>query len=161
MSNPPSRQGSGDLSAGAQTELIGYQPEYSFVNLQRLKLRSVMDTLVFESIVIVLVLIYAVILFIDMTISKSNGVDLVECRQAGNFPADVMIANASLSDLCSVAQKRDVLYYLDLIFLAIFLAEISLRLVGYGITFLRDPVQAIDATVVTLAFIIAVMPYEV
>ena len=105
MSNPPSRQGSVDLSAGAQTELIGYQPEYSFVNLQRLKLRSVMDTLVFESIVIVLVLIYAVILFIDMTISKSNGVDLVECRQAGNFPADVMIANASLSDLCSVAQS--------------------------------------------------------
>ena len=49
MSNPPSRQGSVDLSAGAQTELIGYQPEYSFVNLQRLKLRSVMDTLVFEA----------------------------------------------------------------------------------------------------------------
>ena len=81
-----------------------YQPEYSFVNLQRLKLRSVATPL-FEAYRGSLALIYAVILFIDMTISKSNGVTLVESRQAGNFPADVMIANASLSDLLVAARS--------------------------------------------------------
>ena len=45
------------IDAGAmQLEQIGYQPEYSWLANQRKRLRNVMDSLWFESIVIVLVM---------------------------------------------------------------------------------------------------------
>lgn len=69
--------------------------------------------------------------------------------------------NASLVRTCNLEQEKNALYYLDLIFLSIFIFEIMLRLLGYGLSFLRDPLQAIDFVVVTIAFITRVLPDSV
>ena len=150
-----------DMSGSMQMEHIGYQPDYSVIANQRRKLRSVMDSLWFESVVIVLVLVYAVILIIDMIRSSTNAPDPQICLDSGPTPADVLRFNASLAEVCSLGERRDALYFLDLIFLAIFIGEICIRLIGYGLTFLREAVQAIDCLVVVLAFITALLPKEV
>jgi hypothetical protein len=149
------------LDGPLMTEHIGYQPEFTIVGSARRRLRNMMDSLVFEVVVIMLVLCYAVVLFVDMTSGEGNQVDKIECQLAGPTPAYVLKYNASLVRTCNLEQEKNALYYLDLIFLSIFIFEIMLRLLGYGLSFLRDPLQAIDFVVVTIAFITRVLPDSV
>ena len=153
-----------DMGNAMQMEHIGYQPEYSMLANQQRKLRNVMDSLWFESATILLVMIYAVILFIDMTSSGTTVVDPQHCREAGSTPQMVAMEfpnNETLWKDCTLSSVTNyVLYLLDVIFLSIFMIEIFVRLLGYGLSFLRDPIQALDCLVVTLAFIVAVLPAE-
>ena len=155
-----------DMSNAMQMEHIGYMPEYSMLQNQRRRLRAVMDSLLFEGMTIAIVLVYAVILFIDMTASSLSGPDALECQLATATPKAfmedaAMMQNTSLVSTCGGLASGGVLYYLDLIFLTIFMCEIVLRLIGYGIAFLREAIQAIDCAVVTVAFITAVLPTSV
>ena len=52
--------------AKGASEKIGYQPEYSGFQRFRINLRDLLDTLLFESVVIALVALYAIIIFIDL-----------------------------------------------------------------------------------------------
>ena len=133
-------------------EKIGYQPEYSWIASKRKALRDIMDTLWFEAGIIFLVCVYAVILFVDMTFSKSTAVDHAEC-QAITDTASVILTNATLTQLCALKDELGVLFWLDMIFLIVFLSEILFRLLGFGLRYLRDPVNMIDAIVVSVAFV--------
>lgn len=149
-----------------QMDHIGYVQEYSFFQDQRRKLRLIMDSLLFESFTIVIVLVYAVILFIDMTASSTNSPDPAKCQHSALTPdllreAASLAGNTSLLDDCNLREQRDVLYFLDLIFLSIFMFEIALRLIGFGLAFLKEAIQAIDCAVVTVAFISSALPPEV
>ena len=139
-------------------EHIGYQPEYSWAGYQRKRLRDLMDTLRFELFIIILVCVYAIVLFIDMTVSNSTDPDPVICRSivAQEIP-DVISNNQTLTTICSLKDDLGVLFWLDLTFLIIFLTEICFRLIGFGFQYLKDPVNAIDTVVVTLAFVISII----
>lgn len=146
------RNPSVDGGAVNPDEKIGYQPEYSWIASKRKALRDIMDTLWFEVGIIFLVCVYAVILFVDMTVSNSTAIDHADC-QAIDDVATVILTNASLTKLCALKEELGVLFWLDMIFLIVFLSEIVCRLLGFGLRYLRDPVNTIDAVVVSVAFV--------
>lgn len=139
---------------------MGYQPEHSFLQAQQKRIRIVMDTLWFEIVIIVLVLVYAVVLLIDMTISNDADVDDPECYAITN-PAHILLTNQSLAEKCDLRGDTGVLYWLDFGFLIVFLVEILFRLFAFGYRYVLDPINSIDTAVVTVAFIISLLPDEV
>ena len=151
-----------DAGSSFATERIGYQPEYTLIAHYRRNMRAVMDTLWFEGLTIVLVMVYAVILFWGMASSPEAEVDPPICFSITTAEQKLMVIenNATLTSLCSLVEERGVLYVLDFTFLSIFMVEIVFRLAGYGISFLRGPVQLIDSVVVTLAFIANLLPQD-
>ena len=140
----------GDISAG---ETIGYQEEYSTVMEWRRKMVRIMDTILFEVVVILLVMLYAVVVFVQLTVAGQVGVDPVHCY-TGNTTHPDYVKDCEPS----VSSTQDFLNTLDLAFLSVFVFEICFRLLGYGIAFLRDGVQLLDTVVVVLAFITALVP---
>ena len=48
----------------------------------------------------------------------------------------------------------------DQIFLSIFLVEILFRLFGFGIIYLHDVFNAVDAVVVLISFVLVFMPRD-
>jgi hypothetical protein len=157
--------GGSSVDSTVTNEQIGYHPEYSWVAAQRKNIRTVMDTLWFESMIIVLVLVYAVVLFVDMTTSNDTNVDPEECFAIIDKAAVLRYGdpayNLTLADLCDLREVQGVLYWLDLIFLIIFLTEIGFRLLGFGYRYLLDPISAGDAFIVGGAFITSLLPDEV
>ena len=141
-----------------RSEIIGYQPEYSATELLRKSVRETLDTLLFEGLVILLVCIYAVIIFIDLTVAASTGVDDPLCISSTGTEIS---SNSTLGALCGKVEERDWLYYLDLTFLSVFMVEIFVRIFGFGQQFFYDAVQVIDMAVVTMAFILAVIPEDI
>ena len=152
-----SQSGPSGAVAEFNSQSIGYQPEYSAVQSLRKSVRDTLDTLWFEAIVILLVAFYAIIIFIDLTLDGEKGVDPQECI---DYQGDHK-ANATLVELCDLTVERDWLYWLDLVFLSIFMVEIAVRVFGFGADFFRDAIQSIDAFVVTLAFAFALIPEDV
>ena len=106
-----------------------------------------MDTLWFEALTIILVMVYAVILFTDMATAAEADVDPEQCYgiMSREDQMEVIEQNKTLTADCELVEARGVLYVLDFTFLSIFVVEIIFRLLGYGVSFLRDPVQFIDA----------------
>jgi len=140
-------------------EPIGYQPEYSGLQNLRRSLRETLSLLSFEILVIFLVLVYAVIIFIDLTTAESwEDVDDPLCIAATTREIS---RNATLTVLCDKVEPRDWLYTLDLVFLSVFLVEISVRIFAFGSSFFFDVMQVIDMVVVTIAFILALIPEDV
>ena len=141
----------GDLVANGET--IGYQEEYSSIVEWRRKLVHIMDTIAFEAVVILLVLLYAVVVFVQLTLAGQVQIDPVHCYVANT-------THPSYANDCehSVSSTQRFLNQLDLAFLSVFVFELCFRLLGYGIAFLRDGVQFLDTFVVVLAFITALVP---
>ena len=137
---------------------IGYQPEYSGFESLRRSLRDTLNTLWFEGIVILLVAVYAVIIFIDLTTAGGTNVDPLPCIYA--TPMEIK-TNVSLTELCNKIPPRTWLYTLDLVFLSIFLVEIAVRIFGFGKMFFNDFLQVLDMVIVTVAFVLALIPEEV
>ncbi len=190
---------------------LGYRSaSLSAMARRRRRLRSGLDSLAFEAVVIALVIIYAVVIFIDLTLSAINNpidVDEAICSttdeaerirlkvrsQAGASalrspllpppllqlrlsphhlrplrtaplappPPVQALTNRTIDEMCGAPPRIDVLYYLDLVFLCIFMVEILLRLAGYGMSYCRDMLQLLDMIVVIMAFALALIPEEV
>jgi len=103
--------------------------------------------------VILLVMLYAVVVFVQLTIAGQVEVDALHCY-TGNTTHPDYIKDCEPS----VSGTQNFLNTLDLAFLSVFVFEICFRLLGYGIAFLRDGVQLLDTVVVVLAFITALVP---
>jgi len=140
------------------TEKIGYQPEYSAFQQLRVHLRELLDTLLFEAVVIALVGLYAIIIFVDLTMANATDVDDAICIAA---PKCQWRTNQTIIDACNTIEIRDWLYFVDLSFLSIFMVEIAVRIFAFDKQFFRDFVQVIDMVVVTVSFVIAVVPEDV
>ena len=140
------------------SEKIGYQPEYSAFQQFRVHLRELLDTLLFEAVVIALVGLYAIIIFVDLTMANSTDVDAAVCISA---PQDQWRTNQTIVDACNTIEIRDWLYFVDLSFLSIFMIEIAVRIFAFDKQFFRDFVQVVDMVVVSVSFVIAVVPEDV
>ena len=106
----------------------------------RRNVRLVMDSLQFEILIISLVLVYALVIFIDIAV--------VTQAVKGSLNSSVAANNDDAS------AWRDAFHILDLIFLPVFLVELFFRLLGEGIAFLYIPINAIDAVVVVLSLVV-------
>lgn len=109
----------------------------------RASTRRTLDLFWVELIAIVLVTLYAVIIFASLSISA-----------AVSDPDDDMENDSTYEDW------ENVFHTLDQIFLSIFLAEIALRLFGFGVNYLCSVVNAIDAAVVIASFVLVMLPRE-
>jgi len=146
-------------SAEGGEEKIGYQPEYSGLHLFQIRVRDIVSSLWFEGTVLLLVALYSVIIFIDLTLAE--GWEKVDPPLCIASTSSEISSNATLEELCSKTEGRDFLYYLDLVFLCIFIGEIAVRLFAVGLAFFKDFIQAADAFIVTVAFVLALIPEDV
>jgi len=103
--------------------------------------RSVMDSLQFEVLVIILVLVYALIIFIDLAV-------VTDSVQGDDSNSTAVMSDNSL---------RDAFRILDLIFLPVFVAELFFRLLGEGVAFLHTTINAVDAVVVVLSLVVVAL----
>jgi hypothetical protein len=158
------REPSLDASPGQSfdTGRIGYHPEYSAVARALRALRQMLDTLWFEAITIIMVLVYAVILFVSLTVANSTDVDDPLCFAINTTSArrEILDTNTTLAELCMITEDQDTLWWLDAIFIHLFEVEICLRALGYGYRICCDPLQAIDSVVVTASFIVLYIPSD-
>ena len=94
--------------------------------------RRAFDSLACELLVITLVVLYALIIFTDLAYTAA--------REGAAPEWDAAMR------LC------------DLVLLSVFVLEIGLRLFGFGLSHLRDCVNAVDAVVVLVSWVIALLP---
>ena len=94
--------------------------------------RRAFDSLACELLVITLVVLYALIIFADLAYTAA--------REGAAPEWDAAMR------LC------------DLVLLSVFVLEIGLRLFGFGLGHLRDCVHAVDAVVVLVSWVIALLP---
>ena len=90
-------------------EPIGYQSEFSAFQSCRKSLRDGIETLQFEAMVLLLVCVYAVIIFIDLATSANKEVDPDMCIEY-NPNDDALQTNETLIDMCQKVDERDWLY---------------------------------------------------
>ena len=109
--------------------------------------RLIFDSFAAEVLVISLVVLYAIIIFADLaytaareetTVSNSSSVEVVEDSAAARW--DEAMKNV------------------DIVLLSVFMLEIMLRLFGFGIEYLKDCINAVDAVVVLFSWIIVLLP---
>ena len=119
---------------------IGYRARSGEMDINsfRRSVRNFMDSLRFEFFIIFLVLVYAIIIFIDLAVDNSTSED----------------GNASSTESDSV---REVFRTFDLIFLPIFMVELVFRLIGEGMAFLHVAINAIDAVVVVVSLVVVLL----
>jgi len=140
------------------SEHIGYQAEYSAVASVRKRMRSTLEALWFEALIMVLVSVYAVIIFIGLARAEGANVDDWLCYTASSSEIS---SNSTLEKLCSKVEPRDWFYTLDLVFLSIFMVEIAVRIFAFGALFFRETIQNIDTVVVVVSFGLALVPQDV
>ena len=101
-------------------------------------------------------LLYMLIMFINLSMGSLD----VEAM------ADVIVAppppppapGADEIPGCMTTPIELLFNVLDLIFFTVFLVEILFRLFGFGVNYLRDWINAIDAVVVVVSFVLALVP---
>ena len=125
--------------------------ELSWLAQRRKAVRQILDTLLVEMVVTILVLLYMLIMFINLSMGSLD----VEAM------ADVIVAppppppapGADEIPGCMTTPIELLFNVLDLIFFTVFLVEILFRLFGFGVNYLRDWINAIDAVVVVVSFV--------
>ena len=130
--------------------------ELSWLAQRRKAVRQILDTLLVEMVVTILVLLYMLIMFINLSMGSLD----VEAM------ADVIVAppppppapGADEIPGCMTTPIELLFNVLDLIFFTVFLVEILFRLFGFGVNYLRDWINAIDAVVVVVSFVLALVP---
>ena len=94
--------------------------------------RRTLDSFRCEVVVITLVILYAVIIFVDLAYT------------------------ATLTE--GDAGWDDAMRHCDIVLLTIFMVEIILRLFGFGLSYLRDCINAVDAVVVIASWVLTLLP---
>ncbi|KAL1495753.1 hypothetical protein AB1Y20_016615 [Prymnesium parvum] len=119
----------------------GGKKKKSLLYRTRRKVRHVLETLTFEVVVIVLVLVYALIIFLDLVLDQA--------------PSS---SNSTLvDDDDGLAAWNSSMRTLDFIFLSIFVLELLFRLFGEGLEFLYEKINAIDAVVVIASLVVVAL----
>ena len=103
--------------------------------------RHVFDGFACEAVVISLVILYAIVIFVDLAYTAAREVE------------------ASSGEEGKTADRwDDAMKNFDLVLLSIFMVEIIMRLFGFRLEYLKDCINATDAVVVVSSWIIVVMP---
>ena len=112
----------------------------------RSHVRRILDSLACEFIVISTVVIYAIIIFVDLSLAAAATSVEAEIERDDEEETE----NAWESSF----------HTLDQVFLTVFLLEILLRLFAFGFDFLYDIMNAVDAIVVVVSFVVVMLPRE-
>ena len=102
--------------------------------------RHVFDGFACEAAVISLVILYAIVIFIDLTYTATRS-----AKEEGEEDKTAERWDNSMKNI-------------DLVLLSMFMVEIIMRLFGFGLEYLKDCINATDAVVVVSSWIIVVMP---
>ena len=94
--------------------------------------RRAFDSFACELLVITLVILYALIIFTDLAFTAARDSEAPEWDEA--------------------------MRHCDLVLLSVFMLEICLRLFGFGLDYLRDCINVVDAVVVLVSWVITLLP---
>ena len=94
--------------------------------------RRAFDSFACELLVITLVIFYALIIFTDLAYTAARDREAPEWDEA--------------------------MRHCDLVLLSVFMLEICLRLFGFGLDYLRDCINVVDAVVVLVSWVITLLP---
>ena len=97
--------------------------------------RKAFDSFACELLVIMLVILYALIIFADLAYTAARDNQAPEWDEA--------------------------MRHCDIVLLSIFMVEICLRIFGFGLDYLRDCINVVDAVVVLVSWVITLLPPSV
>ena len=103
--------------------------------------RLIFDSFAAEVLVISLVVLYAIIIFADLAYTAAREETTVEVVEDS-----------------AAARWDEAMKNVDIVLLSVFMLEIMLRLFGFGIEYLKDCINAVDAVVVLFSWIIVLLP---